>query len=94
MVVQLDLYMDAADMAPALGTGHDLHSKLLSVTLEGPLTFLPDGRIAISLSNTADLPVTVNLSPPLIGDGSVKMIVPAGEMKLQLQSPAQRGVSL
>lgn len=94
MVVQLDLYMDAADMAPALGTGHDLHSKPLSAKLEGPLTFLADGRIAISLSNTEDLPVTVNLTPPLIGDGAIQMIVPKGEMKLQLLSPAQRGVSL
>lgn len=94
MIVQLELYMDAADMSPALGTGHDLHSKPLSVTLEGPLEFQPDGRIAILLANTADLPVTVNLSPPLIGDGSVKMIVPKGEMKLSLVSPALRGVSL
>ncbi len=94
MVLALELYMDAPDMSLPLGTGHDLHSKLLSVQLEGPLTFLPDGRIAISLANTADLPVTVKLSPPLIGDGSIDMIVPAGEMKLQLESPAQRGVSL
>ncbi|HEU4614032.1 MAG TPA: Ig-like domain-containing protein, partial [Kofleriaceae bacterium] len=94
MVVQLDLYMDAPDMSLPLGTGHDLHSKSLAVLLEGPLTFLPDGRIAISLSNTEDLPVTVNISPPLIGDGAIKMIVPKGEMKLQLLSPALRGVSL
>jgi hypothetical protein len=50
--------------------------------------------MAISLSNTADLPVTVNIEPPLIGDGSINMIVPKGEMKLSLVSPAQRGVSL
>ena len=94
MVVQLELYMDAADMSLTLGTGHDLHSKQLSVVLEGPLTFLADGRIAITLANTADLPVVVNLSPPLLGAGAVNMIVPKGEMKLSLVSPAQRGVSL
>jgi hypothetical protein len=94
MIVQLELYMDAADMSPALGTGHDLHSKPLSVTLEGPLEFQPDGRIAIKLANTADLPVVVNLSPPLLGAGAIQMIVPKGEMKLSLVSPAQRGVSL
>jgi hypothetical protein len=94
MVVALDLYMDAPDMSLPLGAGHDLHSKLLAVTLEGPLKFLPDGRIAIQLANTADLPVTVNISPPLIGDGAIKMIVPKGEMKLSLVSPVQRGVSL
>jgi hypothetical protein len=94
MIVGLELYMDAPDMSLTLGTNHDLHSKPLSVTLEGPLEFLADGRIAIALSNTADLPVTVNIFPPLIGDGSIKMIVPKGEMKLSLVSPAQRGVPL
>jgi hypothetical protein len=94
MVVALKLYMDAPDMSLPLGTGHDLHSKDLDVVLEGPLKFLSDGRIAISLSNTADLPVTVTISPPLLGDGQIKMIVPKGEMKLSLVSPAQRGVSL
>jgi hypothetical protein len=94
MIVQLELYMDAPDMSLTLGTPHDLHSKPLSVTLEGPLKFLSDGRIAIELANTADLPVTVNISPPIIGDGSIKMIVPKGEMKLSLVSPAQRGVPL
>ncbi len=94
MVLGLDLYMDAPDMSLPLGTGHDLHSKLLAVTLEGPLKFLSDGRIAIQLANTADLPVTVNVSPPLLGNGKINMIVPKGEMKLSLVSPAQRGVSL
>ena len=59
-----------------------------------PLKFLPDGRIAISLANTADMPVTVTISPPLLGDGKINMIVPKGEMKLSLVSPAQRGVPL
>ena len=93
MVLGLELYMDAPDMSITLSS-HDLHSKKLSVVLEGPLTFLPDGRIAIVLSNTADLPVEINIDAPLGIAGSVKLIVPKGEMKLQLLSPAQRGVSL
>lgn len=98
MVVALDLYMDAPDMRiQAIGiqaATHDLHSKKLSVVLEGPLTFRPDGRIAISLANTADLAVDVNIDITILGDAVVKMVVPKGEMKLQLLSPAQRGVSL
>jgi hypothetical protein len=93
MVLALELYMDAPDMSITLSS-HDLHSKPLSVQLEGPLTFLPDGRIAIALSNTADMPVEINIDAPLGIAGSVKLIVPKGEMKLQLLSPAQRGVSL
>jgi len=90
MVVALDLYMDAPDMSVPL-SDHDLHSKLISVVLRGPVTFLPDGRIAITLASTADVPVEVNIDAPLGVSGAVKMIVPAGEMKLQLVSPSPRG---
>lgn len=93
MIVKLDLYMDAPDMSLPLGAGHDLHSKTLSATLSGPVTFLPDGRISIEVSNTASLPVTVNIDAPLGISGAVKMEVPAHEMKLQLISPALRGVA-
>ncbi len=92
MVVKLELYMDAPDMSIPLSS-HDLHSKPLSVTLQGPVTFLPDGRIAISVQNTAALPVEVKIDAPLGVAGSVKMQVPAGEMKLQLYSPPLRGVT-
>lgn len=92
LVLTLDLYMDAPDMSLPF-TDHDLHSKPLSVTLEGPVTFLADGRIAISLANTADLPVDVNISNAVL-DGVVNMIVPQGQMRLQLMSPAVRGGAL
>jgi hypothetical protein len=92
MVVALELYMDTPDMDIPLST-HDLHSKPLAVSLEGPVSFLPDGRIAIEASNTADLPVEVHINAPLGLSGSVKMIVPAREMKLQLVSRPLRGVS-
>lgn len=93
MVVALDLYMDAPDMSVTLSS-HDLHSKPLTTQLEGPVTFLPDGRFSITLSNTADLPVQVHIDGPLGIAGDVKMVVPKGEMKLSLVSPALRGVSL
>jgi hypothetical protein len=93
LIAQLDLYMDAPDMSVALDLAeHDLHSKPLSMTLKGPVTFLADGRIAITAANTADLPVVVNITS-LVADGAVKMVVPAGEMKLRLVSPMLRGVS-
>ncbi len=90
MVVALDLYMDAPDMDLPLSS-HDLHSKPLSVSLEGPVTFLPDGRIAIEASNTADLPVEVRIDAPLGITGTVQMIVPQREMKLRLVSRPLRG---
>jgi hypothetical protein len=90
LVASLDLYMDAPDMTITLSS-HDLHSKPITIALRGPVTFLPDGRIAITLANTADVPVTVNVSAPLGLSGGVDMIVPAGLMSLQLVSPAVRG---
>ena len=91
LVAALDLYMDAPDMTLPL-TDHDLHSKQLSVSLAGPVSFLPDGRIAISASNTADLPIDVVISSSLGEVGRVKMVVPMGEMKLRLVSRPLRGV--
>jgi hypothetical protein len=93
MLAKLDLYMDAPDLSIPL-SDHDLHSKPLSVSLSGPVTFLPDGRISIALTNTASLPVTITIDAPIVGSGTVSMEVPAGEMKLQLISPFLRGGSL
>jgi hypothetical protein len=90
MLAKLDLYMDAPDLSIPL-SDHDLHSKPLAVSLSGPVTFLPDGRISIALTNTAALPVKITIDAPVVGDGTVSMEVPAGEMKLQLISPALRG---
>ena len=90
LVLSLDLYLDAPDMSIPLSS-HDLHSKPLSVSLRGPLRFLPDGRIAIAVVNVADVPLTVTIDAPLGVSGSVKMIVPRGEMKIQLVSAPLRG---
>jgi hypothetical protein len=90
LVLALDLYLDAPDMSIPLSS-HDLHSKPLSVSLRGPLRFLPDGRIAIAVVNVADVPLSVTIDAPLGISGSVKMIVPRGEMKIQLVSPPLRG---
>jgi hypothetical protein len=90
MVTALDLYMDAPDMSVPLAT-HDLHSKPLSVQLEGPVTFRPDGRLSLALSNTADVPISVGINAPLGISGTVNLVVPKGDMQLQLLTPPQRG---
>lgn len=93
MVAKLELYMDAPDLSIPLSS-HDLRSKKLSVSLEGPVTFRADGRISIALTNTTPLPVTILIDAPIVGDGIVNMEVPVREMKLQLVSPALRGGAL
>jgi hypothetical protein len=90
MITALDLYMDAPDMNVPLST-HDLHSKPLTATLEGPVKFLPDGRIAIQVANTADVPMEIAIDSSVGVNGTIKLVVPKGEMKLQLVSPALRG---
>ena len=89
MIVALDLYMDAPAMSLPLSQ-HDLHSKPLSVALSGPVAFRSDGRIAIDLRNAAEVPISVGISAPFGITGAVTLTVPAGEMHLQLLSPAQR----
>jgi hypothetical protein len=91
MVVALDLYMDAPDMALPIGE-HDMHSKELSVLLSGPVQFRPDGRIAIELSNQVDVPIAITIAAPLGLAGQVSLVVPAGQMKLQLLSRRRRSV--
>jgi len=88
--VELGLYMDAPDMDVTLSS-HDLHSKALSLVLEGPVSFLPDGRISIAASNVADVPITINIHQSIAGDGHVDLVVPQGDMSLQLVSRPLRG---
>ena len=89
LVASLEVYLDAPDMSIPL-VSHDLHSKPLSFTLRGPARFLPDGRIAIAVANIADLPLSVAINGTGLS-GSVDMVIPRGEMKLQLVSPPLRG---
>ncbi len=89
MITALELYMDAHDMSLPLSS-HDLHSKPMSLILVGPVTFLADGRIAIALTNTADVEIDVNISS--ITAGQVKMLLAKDQMKLQLLSRPIRGV--
>jgi hypothetical protein len=94
MEIALSLYLDAPDMSLPLGAKQDLHSKPLSVVLEGPVTVLADGRMSIAASNIAAVPLTVNISANVLVTtitGAVDLSLPAGEMKLQLVSPPLRG---
>jgi hypothetical protein len=90
LFVELDAYLDAPDLSVPLAK-HDVISKPFSVHLEGPVSFLPDGRVAISLSNPKDLDLTIGVSALSFGVGTIKLRMPAGELKLQVASPSVRG---
>ena len=91
LIVELDLYMDAPDMS-ILASSHDLHSKQLALLLRGPLTFTPDGRISIAVSNTADVQVKIHIDTTIAGGSNVMLTIPQGQMKLQLLSRALRSL--
>jgi hypothetical protein len=91
LITALTLYMDAPDMSVDL-SAHDMHSKPISLVLEGPVSFQPDGRITISLENRDDVPVRVNLTTLGFLDGRVDMMLDKGAMKMQLASRPPRGV--
>jgi hypothetical protein len=90
LMVALSLYLDAPDLSITLST-HDLHSKPISLVLEGPVTFLPDGRISIAASNTADVPITINTDTDLAGSSKINLLMSAGNMGLQIVSKPLRG---
>ena len=70
----------------------DLHSKALSMTLEGPVSFLPDGRMLITLSNTTPVDISVKISMGVLDVGHVYLQIPVGEAKIQLMGKAPKGL--
>jgi hypothetical protein len=90
-VATLELYLDAPDMRIGFGFDHDLRAKQLSIDVRGPVRFLPDGRIAIAVANVAEVQIDVGIHGGGGVAGKVQMMMPLGELKLQLVSPPLRG---
>ena len=99
-VITNNVYLDNPDISIQL-TGiatklatEDLHSKELVVTLKGPVTFRPDGRMDVALRSTADVLVranlTANLDVPSPPKGTMDLRIPAGEMRITLAGPLLR----
>ncbi len=86
----LDLYMDAPDMVVSqFNMSHDLHSKAITASVEGPVAFTDDGRMQIDAETPVALLIDVTLSHNTLPDsGSIIMEIPAGGMKLRLMSAA------
>ncbi|MCG8312074.1 MAG: Ig-like domain-containing protein [Pseudomonadales bacterium] len=91
-IAQLDLYMDAPDMAievdiPLLGgliaVNHSLHSLPLTAVVKGPVTFLNDGRVRIEQSNVDAINLDIDLTS-IAGNGSVSLQIGAGGMQLNV----------
>ncbi|MCK0154243.1 Ig-like domain-containing protein [Alcanivorax sp. S6407] len=76
--------------APALsvpGLSHNVKSLPIdNVVLQGPLDFLPDGRLFIGLQNQAALDVDLEISLGDLGAGTVQLQIPPGGINLSYQS--------
>ena len=86
-VIKMNMYFDAPDMdisvAGVISVTHNLHSYPLSVTLKGPVTFMPDGRLKIDLENVS--PVDINVEVVALGlKGGIDMQIGTGDMQVQL----------
>lgn len=81
-VITNHVYFDNPDISIPLAT-NDLHSKELLVTLKGPVTFRPDGRMDVALRSTHDVTVQANISA-LFLPGNIDLKIPAGEMRITL----------
>ncbi|MBL7251955.1 Ig-like domain-containing protein [Alloalcanivorax marinus] len=81
---KVDLYLDAPYLEAPLGGEHNQHSYPLTMDLAGPLTFLPNGRMAIQQYNRNPIPVNVELSKLLLFlSASINLQIPEGAVKLQ-----------
>lgn len=87
-VITNHVYFDNPDIEVPLAS-IDLHSKEMVVTLKGPVTFRPDGKMDTSLRSTHDVLVTANLSA-ILKVGSIDLKIPAGEMRITLGGPLLR----
>ncbi|HEX6592776.1 MAG TPA: Ig-like domain-containing protein [Moraxellaceae bacterium] len=83
----LDLYLDEPTLQPKLAgfnIGHNLYSYPLTISVTGPVDFLPDGRMLASLINDDDVVFTVNLvALGFLPGGTITMKIPRGTMQMQ-----------
>ena len=84
----MEVYLDAPGLKPEmLGIELDtnMHSLPLTIYLNGPIVFLPDGRMEIQLKNDEPVDIGVVIDSPL-GSSDVDLVIPEGELAITLVS--------
>ncbi|MES2917991.1 MAG: Ig-like domain-containing protein [Pseudomonadota bacterium] len=83
----LDLYLDEPSLAPSVAgipIAHNLYSYPLPLAVSGPVHFLPDGRMLVTLANSNDVNFTVNLTAAsILPGGTIDLRIPQGTMRLE-----------
>jgi len=84
----MNVYLDAPGLAPKI-LGLELHTNMhslpLTIELQGPVKFMEDGRMEITLSNqqTVDIDVVIE---SFLGDSDVFLKIPKGELSINMVS--------
>lgn len=84
----MNVYLDAPGLAPKI-LGIELHTNMhslpLTIELEGPVNFMEDGRMEISLSNTEEVDIDV-LIESFLGDSDVFLKIPKDALSINMVS--------
>lgn len=84
----MDVYLDAPGLKPKI-LGIELHTNMhslpLTILLNGPIVFLPDGRMEIQLKNEEEVDIGVVIES-FLGDSNVDLAIPKGELSITLVS--------
>lgn len=85
--ITFDLLFDAPALSLPLGLEHNVKGLPIdNVDLEGPLDFLPDGRLFIGLQNAQPKNVDLEITLGGLEGGKVKLVIPPGGINLSYQS--------
>ncbi|MFT5592869.1 MAG: hypothetical protein ACI8SR_001235 [Oceanicoccus sp.] len=85
---KMNVYLDAPGLAPeilGIVMQTNMHSLPLTLELEGPVSFLPDGRMEIELTNTKMVDIDVVINTP-INPSKVYLKIPKEALIINLVS--------
>ena len=85
--ITFDLLFDAPGLELPLGLDHNVKSlPIPGVTIEGPVEFLPDGRLFIGLFNLEPQFVELDVTLGPSSGGKVQLVIPPGGINLSYQT--------
>ena len=88
ITTSMNVYLDAPGLAPkilGLELDTNMHSLPLTIELQGPVNFIEDGRMEISLSNTEIVDIDVVIES-FLGDSDVYLKIPKNALSINLVS--------
>lgn len=83
--IDLEVYMDSPHMHVTLDLSHNLHSYGIEMNLQGPIEFLGDGRMMISLANKNNIEIGVKIGGE--SAGMTLELVPGAVQLQQISMP-------